>query len=344
MVKKALNQKNKLEIKLATEYTEKEWNNLILKFPDSNYYQSWAYGALNEAMGWEIVRLVALDDKGIVQAAFQGRLRRLGFKAGAITGTGGPVGDINYWSVFFQRETRKLLGLNFLFVRIFPQTKWEKEKENCLEGQKWKKVPYHISSGLTIMMKINHDLDLIKSQLSRNWKRNLKNSINKKLTLKIDENLRTQDLMILFEEMTNRKNIGQIISFDNLDFVLNNPNKHKLLVTCYDEDRNLLAMRIVMIFGNKAFDYLAVSNYKSREVSASYSIVWHIISILKQKGVTEYDLGGIDPVNGRGVYQFKLGLSKNEFKYLGEYDWSNWPLFGKLLSKAWEWRNQLRKR
>jgi lipid II:glycine glycyltransferase (peptidoglycan interpeptide bridge formation enzyme) len=41
---------------------------------------------------------------------------------------------------------------------------------------------------------------------------------------------------------------------------------------------------------------------------------------LAQNGATTYDLGGIDPIKNKGVYNFKRGTNAADVEYLGEWD------------------------
>ena len=40
------------------------------------------------------------------------------------------------------------------------------------------------------------------------------------------------------------------------------------------------------------------------------------------RGVEWYDMSGMDSINNKGVFNFKKGTGAKEYKYLGEWDYS----------------------
>ena len=56
-----------------------------------------------------------------------------------------------------------------------------------------------------------------------------------------------------------------------------------------------------------------------------------VLGLMKQcaeRGVRWYDMGGVDPVNNRGVYDFKKGTGARALEYLGEWEWSTSKALG----------------
>jgi lipid II:glycine glycyltransferase (peptidoglycan interpeptide bridge formation enzyme) len=58
------------------------------------------------------------------------------------------------------------------------------------------------------------------------------------------------------------------------------------------------------------------------QTSASYLLQWETVKLLKEMGIREYDLNGINPELNAGTYQFKRGLAgKNgrEVTFVGQF-------------------------
>ena len=75
--------------------------------------------------------------------------------------------------------------------------------------------------------------------------------------------------------------------------------------------------------GNKGIYLLGASNDTGRKLKGSYLLQWKAIEWMKAQGCKWYDLGGIDPVENKGTYIFKSGLSGKAGKdvsQVGQYD------------------------
>jgi len=92
-----------------------------------------------------------------------------------------------------------------------------------------------------------------------------------------------------------------------------------------DESGNLLAIRAAAICGNIAMDLLAAAGASARKVYASHATLWALLDHCCQLGLIEYDLSGVDPINNKGVYDFKQGTGANLVECVGEWEWANLP-------------------
>ena len=93
-----------------------------------------------------------------------------------------------------------------------------------------------------------------------------------------------------------------------------------ILVRSDDADGNALAIRGAICFGDTAWDYIAITTPAGRKTYASYAVFWALAESCFQLGMRQFDLGGIDPINNRGVYDFKKGTGATQIDYEGEWD------------------------
>ena len=70
----------------------------------------------------------------------------------------------------------------------------------------------------------------------------------------------------------------------------------------------------------QAFDLLAAANPSARKVYASHELLWQLFNDCFEKGILRYDLGGVDPQQNKGVFDFKKGTGAELFTYLGEWE------------------------
>jgi lipid II:glycine glycyltransferase (peptidoglycan interpeptide bridge formation enzyme) len=64
-----------------------------------------------------------------------------------------------------------------------------------------------------------------------------------------------------------------------------------------------------------------------------------LASAAAERGCTLLELGGIDPVKNKGVFDFKQGTGAQEITYLGEWEqanpsWARWAISRIITAKA----------
>ena len=64
---------------------------------------------------------------------------------------------------------------------------------------------------------------------------------------------------------------------------------------------------------------LGWNSEEGRRVNANNFLLWHALILLKEKGYTWFDLGGVDEYTTPGITNFKRGLRGQEYRLLGEY-------------------------
>lgn len=76
---------------------------------------------------------------------------------------------------------------------------------------------------------------------------------------------------------------------------------------------------LVLRHGHAATYAMGWSNEAGRLVKAHYRLLWQAMLSLRARGVTDFDLGGVDTQRGAGVARFKLGLNGSVFTLAGSY-------------------------
>lgn len=76
---------------------------------------------------------------------------------------------------------------------------------------------------------------------------------------------------------------------------------------------------LVLRHGRAATYAMGWSNAAGRLVNAHYRLLWRAIAELKARGVTQFDLGGVDTERGASVARFKLGLNGEIFTLAGSF-------------------------
>ena len=168
-----------------------------------------------------------------------------------------------------------------------------------------------------------------RSRCSSNWKRNLKRSAqNESFTYiwKSPDAKSISDAYAQMDEFKDIKGVSLARSNDDLQSVINTFGDSLILVRSDDKDGAPLAIRGALLFNETAWDFIAVTTPAGRKKYASHAVFWALAEQCFQLGIKQFDLGGIDPVNNRGVYDFKKGTGTAQVDYLGEWEISN-PLW-----------------
>jgi lipid II:glycine glycyltransferase (peptidoglycan interpeptide bridge formation enzyme) len=140
--------------------------------------------------------------------------------------------------------------------------------------------------------------------------------------------------------MQNLKHLPPQITREQIVSLLGTFGDQCVLVRCDDAQGRLLALRGALTLGTKGWDTLAAATLEARKVYASHATFWELMRVCAERGVAWYDMGGIDPVRNRGVYDFKNGTGAAPLNYLGEWERASptWlaPLAGRLVA----WRSR----
>jgi lipid II:glycine glycyltransferase (peptidoglycan interpeptide bridge formation enzyme) len=133
-----------------------------------------------------------------------------------------------------------------------------------------------------------------------------------------------EEFLRLHNEMTTRKGLSaHRISQREVAALCEQLAEQAVIFTGYVNDEPLTSY-LVVNSGTKAFYLMAATGQKGREIRASYGVFSHLLQYLQNSGMTEFDLGGMDPNSpgARGVNQFKKGFGGELVQYVGEWEWS----------------------
>jgi len=304
-----------------------EWNAALQKFPDYTIYQCHQWGQHRCDFGWFPHKLVARHDGNIVSMA-QALVKKLPLNTALAWIPGGPLGPAELLDDQFRTLLRSSTGVFNLYCRINPMHAKQDSDIKKLHQAGWRPVSAPLNSGISMTYNLAADEATRLSFASKNWRHNLKRS-QKHDNCTTEWILPEPDKMLaVYQAMQSHKNIQEQISKAGLVSMLESFGSNCLVVRCSDSAGNILALRGALILGNKAWDIFAAATPEGRKVYASHAAFWELMRLCASRGVSWYDMSGVDPVNNKGVYDFKKGTGAEELYHLGEWDWANRPLLG----------------
>ena len=311
------------------------WDLIISQFSDGSIYQTSKWAKHKESSGWQVVRLISFDQNHPVAAA-QCLFRRGPLGSVVVWVAGGPIGDIDSLSSHFVDIVKQTVGARFLYIRIAVMRQTDVPSSNALATQGWRQSSAVIGTKSSLVHSLDVEESIRRSRCSSNWKRNLKRSAQNEGSTYIWESPDAKSISDAYAQMDEFKDIKGVSlarSNDDLQSVINTFGDSLILVRSDDKDGAPLAIRGALLFHETAWDFIAVTTPAGRKRYASHAVFWALAEQCYQLGMKRFDLGGIDPVNNRGVYDFKKGTGTTQVDYIGEWETSSPPWFRGIASR-----------
>jgi lipid II:glycine glycyltransferase (peptidoglycan interpeptide bridge formation enzyme) len=303
--------------------TSSEWNKTIAHFEDVNVYQSAEWAIHKTTSGWSVVRLVCVGDGVPVITAAQCLYRSGPLSTVVVWVPGGPMGDFDKVTPDFVDLLKQHLKTNLIYVRIAVMRPFNDVTSRQLGSHKWHKSKTTIGTKSSLVHLLDAEESIRLTRCSTNWKRNLKRSTKIQRSPYIWQKPDSESLSSAYQEMNDYKQIeGVSLNRSALDLqsAIDVFSDKLILVRIDDADGKASAIRGALCFGDTAWDFIAVTTPLGRKSYASHAAFWMLAEECFQRGIKRYDLGGIDPINNRGVYDFKKGTGAMQVDYEGEWD------------------------
>ncbi|MEQ1794646.1 MAG: peptidoglycan bridge formation glycyltransferase FemA/FemB family protein [Nitrospira sp.] len=287
------------------------------------FYQSYGWGAVRRVAGWQPFRLLASSNGQVVAAASVLCQRRAGIPVCWIPG--GPVGPAVHFDAGFRAALGRLLGSRIFYCRMSVLRETQPEEKESLAQAGWGRPSVSMSSGLTMLYSLEGEASERLKRTSSNWRHNLKRSAHHGLRIERWERPDLDELSALYREMEELKSLPVQHSESELEAMLINLGERLVMYRCLDGEGKLLAVRAAGLFGEIAWDLLAAAGANARKVYASHATLWALLDHCSQRGLSYYDLSGVDPIGNKGVYDFKQGTGARLVECLGEWEWASIP-------------------
>lgn len=302
------------------------WDELLSVFAHRSYAQLYSWGEYKKKLGWHVLRVVAENNNGDSIAFAQGLYKTYPIGLAIMWIPGGPVGDMSSINTELFDVLYKYSSCKFLYCRVSPLV----DNASLQNSTSWSQVQYSLNSSKNMMLELN-DFDN-KNKLTKNWRKNLRRSGNHDLISEKIEAPNYQIIESIYRDMEKYKGIDAQYSSLELKNIFKFLSSYITLYICKNADGKPIAVRGCIIHKDKAWDFIAASNQEGRKKYASYKLLWDIINNCASRNVCTYDMGGIDPVNNSGVWNFKKGTGATEIIYEGEYEKASIPLLALFIN------------
>ena len=308
--------------------TDLDWKELLNLDETTSYFHDAEWGTHLQNSGWSQFRWVYKED--VATSLLQGFVKFYPLKVGILWFPDWIAGNIKM-SKNLQLFLMKDLDLNYIYIRFRSNAIHSDEDIRFLEDHDWSRPSYEFGNRLGVEMIIKSQEEF-KLSLKRNWRRALNKS--NQVNYQIDRIFDHQIIVALNNELRELKSLKKHNIFDasEVQSIVESFKEQIIILGIKDDDNSYLALRGAIIYQNKAYDIFAATGKIARNLSLSHALFAALVEECRKKGCVKYDLGGIDPINGPGVYNFKMGTGASKTRLIGEFEWSNNRLLSLLIN------------
>lgn len=300
---------------IREEKEESQWQILLNEMSHSTLYSSWGWGEYKRQKGWRVKRLAILDKStSLPFAAVQIQQKKKPFTPKVVLVQGGPASlpETTATASDYLPSLIETLGLGKLDIAVFqPYQAITRELAIALMEKGF--VESKPKGSYTFKLDLRKSSDEIISNMSHNWRHNLKRSGKKELGVRwveFDYDKRMEAfarLSEMYDYLTTRKGFGKAIDPTSFaEAFAKDPNVEMLEIVYKGK---VIAGRVGYQCNSHMLDVLAASTEEARNTYASYLALWSLIMRAKDNSSTYFDCGGIDPERNNGVFNFKKGLN-----------------------------------
>lgn len=300
------------------------WDGWLTEARDHNAFQSLTWGELKRSSGWDPVRLVAKDGQGRIVGLVQLLRRKI---AGSTIGwaPGGPV--LGFCETDTGRELGSLSDVlessGFRAVR-FDSYLTRGGSSSYEFSRLLRPAGARVNSGFTSQLDLR-SLSEARSTSSTNHLRNLRRAKAAGLEVRTaDGPDGVGEFLALYEAMRTAKELKHVPDLSHDVSLMGGAFGGDALVFNVYQGNAPVSTALVLRSGDRAIYIAGATPPRGRELSAGHLLFHELFRELVDRGVKNFDFGGLDPRSerARGVDLFKLGFGGVIQERVGEWDWA----------------------
>ena len=315
-------------MKIIDATSRTKWDKFVTSHREANFLQSWDFYEFHKSRGNEIVRRIAVDNKGQIVGAYAGVVEHA--KRGRhLAIAGGPILDWNkktLVSAIF--EDMRALGKQYhcVFVRVRPQLERSEKAFKIFRDNSLKQAPTFLSVEYAAILDLHKSEEEIIKNMHRRIRYAVNNARNKGFTIEKSTNPKDiHEFYMIQSQTAHRQNFVEFSeSFLTKQFAAFAKNNEAVLYTA-KYNGEVLAQNFMIFYGNEASYHYAASTELGTKMSGSPILHVEAMRDARARHIYRYNLWGIvgeDEKNHRfyGVSFFKRGFGGEELKYLPAHD------------------------
>lgn len=320
----------------ATTYTQcvverinrDHWNECVHTFADHNYRHVWEYGETIAARNGATSEHVAVKRDGQVIALADVRIKTIPVVGGGVAYVGGgPLTrrndspDTAALHDALQALAAEYVDRRGLTLRVMcplGSEAWNANASQTLTdcgfvAASWPKR-YR-----TIAINTARPIDDIRESFSKNWRKNLRRGEQRGVSIRVSREAQAfEPVLALYDELLDRK--GFDVELDAKFYAAANEvmtRDQRFTVILAECEGEICGMNVVSQLGDTLVGIIGATTYEGAKRYAAYLLEWAAIELAHANGQVRYDMGGIDPDDNPGGYDFKRGTRGDDLTAAG---------------------------
>ncbi len=339
--------------------TEADWDELIRRIPGAHALQSWAWGEFRRASGWEVER-VAWERDGDPVAAATILRRRL-----PIPGVGvayvpkGPIIDPacpDAWAEVLAYLGEFARSRRCLFIKVDPDVvHGDAAVTSALAEAGYARSRHQVQYPATMVVDLDGDDATLQGRMRSTWRRYVRKAEREGVTVEATmdpSEAVLQAFVHLYRETATRDGFAIRDGDYYRDALRRLCPAGLATVHLARRDGEILAVAVVLRFGNRAWYLWGATSQAGLATHAMYRLQWEAMRVARDAGCGAYDMWGAPEDPGdetdalKGVAWFKSGFAARHVRWIGAWDYVTWSpayrLWLEVLPRAFAIMRRLR--
>ena len=296
-----------------------QWRALMRRVPRSSWLQSLPFGKACEVHDHKRTRLgvIIRDDEPVGMLAVQeiklGPVRAVDLWRGPLWFSSNPgIETLAAFAQVFAKEYPKGILRR---RRWLPEWRDPREAQAALAAAGFKPVG---KSYETLWLDLTRSLDQLRSDLKHKWRNALSKGERSQLSCVPDWGGETVELFLKFWDLHKKlkKFPGRSADFLREEIRAALTLKDTVILWAH-ADLLPVAAVLIVIHGRSASYRASFSTDEGRARNAHNFLLWRAVETLKEWGVRDFDLGGLEPTGGEGLTRFKEGMGGEPMRLPG---------------------------
>lgn len=297
-----------------------EWNQLLKKAPRANWMNTWPYAQAVQKRDFKRPQTIVIKDQNNTAIGL--------FILYEIKVLFVHIVEIHRGPIWFDSavsqygESDLMIAFGEVFNKLYPKQlftfrRWLPEASANIDLEKsvskigYKAKPEHYE---TVWISLTQTLDDIKKNLDRKWRNHLQQTLKKDIEIKFLEHAEDiYNFVWNYQTFKGRKifvGLSPQFLLEEMNWALKLKSGLFMVVT---ENKQMIAGIYVSLHGQTAAYRAGWNTELGRKNKCHYLLLWKAIEILKQRGYTAFDLGGLVP-DQESLNNFKLGTHGEHIK------------------------------
>jgi hypothetical protein len=299
--------------------SDEGWDALVDRLGASTPYPYSAWARFKNGEGWSALRLADGE-----RCAVQLLVKRAAPCVVVAWAPGSPLGEPSVCTARAVIDAVRSAYRGVVhYVRLGATFATTDGAHDLMRSAGWRAVDHPLSSGKSLIHHLDGDEDSRLARCSSNWSRNLRRGRSRENVTSVWTTPDAHEIAALHDELQNYKG-AHVVDWrakpERIAALVREFASRLVVVQCRDNDGVLHAVRGAVVCSGGAFDMIAATSIEGRRRYSSHVTLWELQTELARRDVATYDMGGVDPVTNKGVYDFKHGIGARDVDYLGEWD------------------------